>query len=45
MFIRVEANHLKTSNYTLKNYDICEYVKFGATSFKAIILSISVEKS
>ena len=35
---RVEAIGLKSSNYTLKNYDFCEYVKFVAISLKIDIL-------
>ena len=31
---RVEAVGLKSSNYTLKSYDFCEYVKFGAIAWK-----------
>ena len=38
---RVESVGLKTSNYTLKDYDFCEYVKFGAISWKFDILSIT----
>ena len=36
---RIEAVGLKRSNY--KTYDICEYVKFGAISWKIDILSIT----
>ena len=35
---REEAVGLKSSNYTLKIYDFCEYVKFGAISLKIDIL-------
>ena len=35
-YLREEEVGLKKSNYTLKNYDFCEYVKFGAISFKLI---------
>ena len=38
---RVEAVGLKSSNYTFKNDDFCEYVKFGAISWKIDILSIT----
>ena len=36
---RVETVGLKSSNLYLKIYDFCEYVKFGAISFKIDILS------
>ena len=29
-----EAVGLKSSSYTLKNYDFCEYVKFGTIAWK-----------
>ena len=38
---RVEAVGLQNSNYTFKNYDFCEYVKFGAISWNFDILSIT----
>ena len=38
---RVEAVGLKSSSYTQKNDDFCEYVKFGAISWKFVILSIT----
>ena len=38
---REEAVGLKGSNYTWKNYDFCEYVKFGAISLKIYILAIT----
>ena len=38
---REEAFGLKSSNYTFKNHDFCEYVKFGAISLKFNILSIT----
>ena len=38
---REEAVALKISNYTYKNYDFCEYVKFGAISLKVDILKIT----
>ena len=37
---RVEACGLKNSNYAWQNYDCCEYVKFGAISWKMDILPI-----
>ena len=39
--LKVEVVGLKSSNYTFKNYDFCEYVKFGAISWKIDILSIT----
>ena len=36
---RVEAVGLKSSNYTFKNYDFCENVKFGAILWKMAIVS------
>ena len=38
---RDKAVGLKSCKYTLKNYDSCEYVKFGAISWKFDILSIT----
>ena len=38
---REEGVGLKKSNYTFKNYGFCEYVKFGATSLKFAMLSIT----
>ena len=35
---REEAVGLKSSKYTFKNFDVCEYVKFGAISLKIDIL-------
>ena len=32
---------MKSSNYTFKNYDFCEYVKFGAISLKFDILQMT----
>ena len=38
---REEAVGLKSTNKYLKNYDFCEYVKFGAISLKIDILAIA----
>ena len=39
---REEAVGLKSSNLIyLKNYNFCEYVKFGVTSWKFDILSVA----
>ena len=38
---RDEAVGQKSCEYTWKNYDICENVKFGAISWKFDILSIT----
>ena len=38
---RVEAVGLKKSNFTLKNYNFCEYVKFGVILWKIDMLSIT----
>ena len=40
---RVKAFALKNYKLYLKNYDFCEYVKFGAISWKFDILSITAE--
>ena len=40
-FDRDEAVGLKSCKKYLKNYDICENVKFGAISWKFDILSIT----
>ena len=39
---RVEAVGLSLFNYTFKNYDFCEYVKFWAIPYKIDIMSINV---
>ena len=41
---RAEAVGLKSSDYTFKNYDFCEYVKFGAILWKFNILSITANQ-
>ena len=40
---RLESPGLKSYDYTLKIYDYCEYVKFGAISWKFDILSITAQ--